>query len=482
MKKNILMLINGFGIEQNDSYDLYNSNLMPNLDNLTKTAMFSTIKNNFFDYKEAYRKFSMGIDYPLTYTLIDNNISNVEYEQNELFKYIINELKKNESNIHLFCYWESSKIVEQLIMYVKYLESKTKSKIFLHFILCQKSVNQYESIKNGLNKLNYEFGQRVKIGMITGENEVNNKIQFKEIMKSFLTEASEKWKDISKKIDVCIENKVKPCDIRSFAVDYGYRIEEKDQILFFNYHNIDITDFKKELIEQKYRKFDFSTITIYSLFPVKCDVKIPFMYNYALSADYFLNSISKINARCLILEKQEKCPYINYYLTGLRNQVDEHIKFLAIDDNILFNKDKLIEIFKNYDKELYIVNYQIDNCKTIEEMAEKLKNIDQMIGIVRQYAKENKYGFIVSSLYGIQKEMYNKRSELCRINFSSKVPLILEITDLDLTEYTINDGNLYDLSNTLLFLINNNYENKGFLRKKSKLFSFLYKKPKKNNS
>ena len=137
MKKNILMLINGFGIEQTDSYDIYNSNLMPNLDNLTKTAIFSTIKNNFFDYKEAYRKFSMGIDDPLTYTLIDNNISNVEYEQNELLAYIINELKKNESNLHLFCYWESSKIVEQLIMYVKYIESKTKSKIFLHFILCQ---------------------------------------------------------------------------------------------------------------------------------------------------------------------------------------------------------------------------------------------------------------------------------------------------------------------------------------------------------
>ena len=36
MKKNILLLINGFGIEQSDSVNVYNEKLMPNMDRLTK--------------------------------------------------------------------------------------------------------------------------------------------------------------------------------------------------------------------------------------------------------------------------------------------------------------------------------------------------------------------------------------------------------------------------------------------------------------
>ena len=34
MKKSILFLINGYGVEQNDSIDVYSKEVMPNLDNI----------------------------------------------------------------------------------------------------------------------------------------------------------------------------------------------------------------------------------------------------------------------------------------------------------------------------------------------------------------------------------------------------------------------------------------------------------------
>ena len=40
MKKNILLLINGFGIEQSDSINVYSETLMPNMDRLTKEKLF----------------------------------------------------------------------------------------------------------------------------------------------------------------------------------------------------------------------------------------------------------------------------------------------------------------------------------------------------------------------------------------------------------------------------------------------------------
>lgn len=479
MKKNILMLINGFGIEQQDSYNVYSKELMPYLDEFTTKEIFVTIPNKFLDYKSAYRQLSMGINESLTHILIEKNISTMEYPKNPLLVYIINQLNKLSSNCHVICYWDSNSVVNELIAYVKEIEEKTSGKIFLHFILNQKSVNDYKSLVEGLNKLSYEFGQRVKIAIVSGEDNLTQTVQFKELMKCFLTEAGEKWKDIEKKMEVFTQAKTKPYQARTFAVNYGFRIEEKDQIIFFNYYETDVTNFRKELFEQKYRKLDASTIGLYSLFPVTCEEKIPFMYNYALAGDYFLKNLLQIKARCLILDTKERCMQTNYYLTGLRNEVSENLKYKAIDDSIIFDSNKLLEIFKEHDKELYIINYELDSCNKLEDLKEKLANIDKMVGFFSKYAKENKCGFFLSSLYGLEKEMYNAKAEICKINFYSKVPVVIQDEGINLTEYTLNEGNLNDLMNTILFNINNNYDNMGLLKKKSKLFSIFYKKPKK---
>ena len=47
MKKEVLFLINGFGVERNDSYNVYSAELMPNMDKLTKEGVFVSIPNKY---------------------------------------------------------------------------------------------------------------------------------------------------------------------------------------------------------------------------------------------------------------------------------------------------------------------------------------------------------------------------------------------------------------------------------------------------
>ena len=197
MKKNILMLINGFGIERSNSYSVYSGELMPNLEALRTSRMFASIPNEYLDYKGAYRNFSMGIDDALTYNLIENNIYKVEYPENPLMKYIIQEMNKNEKiKLHIFCYWDSPRTVEQISLYVKEIHSKIPNKIFIHVILCQESLDDYKYIERSFITLNYELGNNVKVGIVTGEKNIEDLLPFKDVMKSFLTEYGEKWKDI----------------------------------------------------------------------------------------------------------------------------------------------------------------------------------------------------------------------------------------------------------------------------------------------
>ena len=480
MKKNILLLINGFGIQRSDSYSVYSAELMPNLDNLINTKIFKSISNNYLDYKSAYRNFSMGIDDALTYNLIENNIYKLEYSENPLMKYIIQELNKNDkSKLHIFCYWDSPRTAEQIATYVKEISSKVKTKIIIHLILCQNGLDDYKYIERSFTTLNYELGVNVKIGIITGEENLGNVLAFKEVIKTLVTEYGEKYKEIGKKIESQVQSKIPPSKTRTFALSYGFGFDDYDKVLFFNYSNVDVSNYKKELELQRFRKLDTTTIQYFSLFPVKSEQQIPFMYNYAVASSYALNSLKSINAKCLVFDLKEKCPFINYYLTGLKNEVDPNLKYMPTDDGFIYNKDLVISnLDAQKDKDIIILNYDISDCKTVEDLKERLKQIDVVVGAVHDYTTNNKYGLFISSLYGFQRDMYNEKHELCSINFSGRVPVVIDDSGIITGNYNIEEGNLHDLADTIYKNTNSDYKEMGLLRKKSNLLSFLYKKPK----
>ena len=483
MKKNILMFINGFGIERGDSYTVYTPELMPNMERLRMQKLFSSIPNKYLDYKSAYRNFSMGIDNPLTYSLVENNINHAEFYDNEMLKYIINQTVVNKSRLHIVCFWESDKTIEQLNQYLSVIKKNNISRIFLHLVLCQKSMYDYKDIQRGLNALNYEAGSNVKVGVVTGENNFYSLLPAKDLVKNFMTEFGEKWKDLNKKVEVLNQTKTVPNDTRTFSVNPTYRFENNDQILFFNYNNIDLTMFRKELFEQKFRQVDFNTIKFYSLFPVKAEVQIPFIYNYAVSSSYMLDSLIKANTSCLVFDKKENCAYINYYLNGLRNTIDDRLKYIPTDDNINYDVNKLIETINSFDRGLYIINYDIRGAKSLEELKSHLSKIDGIIGALDAFVKQNNYGLFISSLYGIETQMYNSKQELVKINFSGRAPVLVDDNDINASSHTLVEGSLFDLCNSILSNINPEYKVPGLLRKKAGIFSIFYKKPKevKNN-
>ena len=478
MKKNILLLINGFGIERSESYNVYTPSLMPDMDRITKERLFTSIPNNFFDYKSAYRYFSMGVKDSLTYNLVDNHISNNEYQSNQLLKYVINEVIKNKSRLHIICYWDAERTLEHLVKYLKVIQSQTSALIYIHIILCQKSMGDYKDIDKGFQALNYELGEKIKLGVITGEDNLSQVLTTRDLVKCFITEYGEKWKDLSRKVGVFIQTKTPPCKARTFSVNAGYMLQDNDQILVFNYNNVDLSLFMKELNAQKYRQVNLDSIKFYSLFPIRSDKQVPFMYNYAVASNYMLDSLKSIGAKCLVMDKKDHCAYINYYLTGLRNNVDEALKYYPTDDDFIYDKDKLLEVIKSYDKEMYIINYEIDSCKSVDEMSERLKKIDVIIGALDNYVRENNAALFITSLYGVEKELYNSRQELCKINFSGRSPLIIDDKEINGAAYSVDESGLYELCNAIIWNINRKYKNSGLLKKKSSLLSFLYKKPK----
>jgi hypothetical protein len=397
-----------------------------------------------------------------------------------MFKNIIDNTKKNNSKTHIFCYYENNRTIEQLMIFLKEF-AESNIKVYVHMILCQKSLNSYKDMANILTKVNYEF-ENVKIGIIAGSTRMDTLLQIRDIQKSLVTEYGENWKDMSKKVDVLFQTRTVPFNTRTFTVSNGFRLSNNDQILFFNYINTDVTYFINELGNQKYvQSLDASTIKYYSLFPIKSAIQIPFAYNYAVSSTYFLNSLKSIGAKCLLFDMKNNCSYINYYLTGLRNTIDPDLKYMAIDDGITYDKEKVKLLIKQNPQDLIILNYEIDTCKDIPYMEKRLKLIDEIIGEVEKIVLENNWGMFISSLYGIEKELMSDKLETCRVNFSTKVPLVIVDKAYSKSANSIKEGNVYNLANTILVNINKKFKGNSLIKRKSSLLSILYKKPKGGN-
>ena len=237
MKKTVLFLMNGFGVEQSDSYNIYSSQLMPNLDGYIKRYLFSTIECSNYNYVDGYRFFSTGNKYPLTYMLLQNHMEHFENDTN--MQFYINNVAAN-SKIQLFMFLENEKNLEQLKYLLKYIKSKKSNPIFLHIVLTSADMNDYKDLDRMISKITYDYND-CTVATVIGKNVLfgNDLVSYMNMLK---TGVGETWKDAARKFDSLVNNKVAPFDAKEFYMNEGFKIEDTDSYFIFNFVASALTD------------------------------------------------------------------------------------------------------------------------------------------------------------------------------------------------------------------------------------------------
>lgn len=456
MKKTILFLINGFGIEQKDSYNVYKSELMPNLDKLTKEALFSSIETSDYNLMDAYRTFSIESNESITYSFLD--VYSSRLNENPNFNNYVAGIKA-DSKIHLFCFLENIKNIDHL----KNMIALIKKPVILHIILSSENIDDYKEIDRLISKITLEV-KECKIGSIVGKN-----IMFdlpRDYISMLRNGVGEKWHEIGKKLNALENSKTTPLNTKGFYVNDDFTISSNDTIFILNYEHIDATNFVNELKA-------IYTGSIYSMFPMEA-INYP-LYKYPRSSISLVNNLKSIDSKCLVITENDKINYINYFSNGLANLNDPSLLFMKSDGDILYNKEIMDKVLKDDKFNLIIINHTIDDCKTLLELNDKLKKIDLSIGLVNNICLENKFTFILSSLFGIKKELLEDQYIKKMVNFSTKVPIIISDEVYKKKNYSIDYGNIIGLKNTCLKLINTNYKGSGLIKKKGFLSKLINK-------
>lgn len=462
MKKTVLFLMNGFGIEQANSYNIYNSKLMPNLDSYTQKYLFSSISANTYNLANGYRMFSTGSNIPLSYSLIHNYME--KFNENPNMNFFVTNVN-SEAKIQLYLFLENEKSLEHLKYMLKFIRTKCNNKIFLHVVLTSVDVENYKVLERILSKINYDY-RDCRLSSIIGVNTLKSG-KLDTYMNLLKNQIGEKWIEVARKIQSLSSSKIAPCDVKEFYVNDGFKIDSNDVYFFMNYDQVNITALLENINKLT------SVVKYFSMFPMT-GIKYP-MFAYPVSSRSMVESLKKIDAKALILSDGFSIPYINFMANGFSNVVPENISYTRIDTEPL-NKEKLDSIIRDSEYELIIINYQIDNSNNVAELKDKLSKLDLILKVVHDVCITNEISLFISSLYGMNKEIGVDNFTKAHIDFSAKVPVIVIDPVFKKENFRLDFGDIYNLAHTIYTNINNKYNGGDVLIKKKSSLSKMIKK------
>lgn len=485
MKKTVLFLMNGFGIEKKGSTPIYDAKLMPTMDKLSFEHIFASIPTTAYDYKEGFKLLSVGTEVSTVYHVVEEAFKNKELKKNEILN---NHLNIQEpSKLHIMLSLENPQNVEQLNLFLSHFRKITQKPIWVHAIFFSETIHQYQYLDTYLSKLRSacETHKDVKIGIVMGKNYIygnRNMEAVKKVYRMFINEVGEKWPKYTDKLETLYQSNINPKDAPPFIVNNGFKIEDNDAFFMMNYE-VDTIEIMKSLFapEQVSEYSDAcKNIKIASLFPLK-EPSIPSVLQYAESTVSLATTCEKLGVKTLVLTKRERMNEINYYLNGLKNALSPFIQFAVFDENHLHDEmtwNLIHSAIHMNDYQYIIIDCDIADYKTIDELKDALKGLDEILSKLHATCKNENMSLFITSLYGMKKTFTeNDVSKL--VNFSSKVPVIVADTAYPKNIYRFEYGNIYDLAITIEKNINPNREGKSLLKEKGKgfsLFGFLKKK------
>ena len=479
----VVFLMDGMGIEDSKSYNIYNSDVMPTLDSLTNRYLFSTLfssgkgvglsENASATRDLGYLNIGAGSIVKQSIEITNSKIENNMFFNSESLKVVTDHVINNKSRIHLITlvgdrYGEDS--MSHLRKMVEYCMSIGIKDIFLHLYLgannnsLSKTFPKYTANVHRILNLY----PNVKISIIAGINHLKDSSGItvtKELYKVTVGGIGEHWINYNEAVDSNYKRNNLEENIVPFIVSTDGLIGNTDGVFLFNYEN-DLGSVYTDLLIQPakymYTNNTGINIKVCSLFPLQNQTSVS-CFNYEPVKTSFYGCLNNGGIKHLLIAEKDKIPYLNYYFNGCNNM--QATQVLGIDkvengdyDTNMSNThqlitSKLIEAINSDFYDLIIVDYSIvDGNKPIktDNIKNSLSSLDKCLSeIYNQVISRNGILYITSS-YGINEALYNHKDELVNVNFSKKVPFVVVDNELSPSSYSLIGGNLSDISVTVL--------------------------------
>ncbi len=474
MKKSIIFLINGLGIEKPGSYSISLDQDMPNLCRTKETSFFTTAITNSLEYRSAYQQFFMGDTYKMELDYIKENILNNNLVNNPVYQSFASNVSNQEAKLHIFLEPTTERVVEQINDLVSNLNLPKNKKVYIHLLLPQLTVDDYNKLTEIINYIKYHIDERINVGFVIGKEYLSEKLtvdEKKQMCKLLFYCSAERWIRTEEKLQSLKEQNIIPCKAAGFCANNDCYIQNNDTILFFNTRREDYDKFITSIYGNAQEVIKNAPINI----PVYSLLKLYSQYNinsFAENINYensLSNNLQKYNKKALILTNREHVNLINFYANGLNQVNNPNIVFMILDES-LYDYNTIVNIIDNSDYDLIIFDYFMDTSSTINNLKIGLRNIDKVLGNV-VVCSENKHSLFITSLFGLKKELpladYN--SEKVLLDYEMQIPIFFYDYTYPASKYSLFPGDTNLILSSALWCLTNDPHIESLIRQKGLL-------------
>ena len=428
MKKSVIFLINGLGIEKKGSYSISIDQAMPNLSRTKETSYFTSAITSSLEPIGAYQQFFMGDTHSYELNYIKENVLNEKLSENPTYKSFANSVSREKSKLHIFVEPTNERVVNEINDLVNTLTLEKNKEVYLHLLLPQLTVNEYKKLINIVNYIKFHINDHITVGFIIGKNKLSEEPsneELKEMKKLFFYCSAERWTETEKKLEDLKLKNIIPCKADGFTATNSCTIQNNDTILFFNTQRTNYDNIIYSIISntQEVFKTDKSEIHFYSLISLYSKYSITSFINNLVYDKSLANLLSKSNKKALIITNQKNINTVNFYANGLNTIQNPRINFMLPNDN-LYNKEYINSLIENTDYDLFIFDNYMDVSSNVNHLKDELAKLDIIIGNLSEVCV-NKHSLFITSLYGLKATLpiasYNP--EEVELNYEMEIPI-----------------------------------------------------------
>lgn len=458
MKKSIIFLINGLGIETAGSYSIDIDQCMPNLGKIKETSYFTTAFTDSLEYKSAYQRFFLGDTYQSEIEYLKNNVLNENIVNNQTYINMKNSIHSSTGKIHVFIDPTNEKVVDLINELCTKLEVPNDRQVYLHLLLSQQSVADYKNLINITNYIKYNINTNITVGFIFGKEYLTdntNKLIMQEMRKVLFYCSCERWTNTEDKFNSLMQDNVIPCKVPGFCATNSCFIENGDVIMFFNTRRDNFDDYLNAIYHNAPEAFKTEEYQLptYSLLQLFTKFNVTYLCE-KINYDHSLASVlARNNKKALILTTNKYIEMVNFNANGLEAVNNPRIQFMILDDN-LQNKDIIENIIDKTDFDLIIFDYHMDVSSSIVNLKTQLENIDKVLGNLGPLC-ENRHSLFISSLFGLKKELpvadYN--TERVTLNYEGQIPIFFYDYTFPRSKYALRGGETNNILSSALRIV-----------------------------
>lgn len=446
IKKSVLFLINGLGIEKANSYSISIDQCMPKLSRIKETSYFTTSIINSLEPKGAYQEFFIGDSFQKEMKYLEDDVFSENLEQNQVFQAFLNTIQTQGKKIHIFLEPTNDRIVELINEFVKRLNLNDQKRVYLHLLLPQQTISDYRTLINTINFIKFHINPHISVGFVIGKEYFSDQLTKEELLmarKMLFYASCERWSETEKKLTILRDENVRPCMIPGFCATTECLFENGDPIFFFNTRRTSYDKFINILLTcapEVFRGVEVK-LPMFSLIQLDTTYQIPFIRENVTYESCLSKLLKYSNKKALIITKEENFQYLNFLANGLNYVTNSDIQFMRLDHDYLNNKINISKLIDDSVFDLIIFDYHMDVSKTVNHLKAQLEQIDNVLGMVGEIC-ENKHSLFISSLYGIKKELpladYNMEKVI--IDYEMQIPIFFYDYSYPRSKYTLVPG------------------------------------------